>query len=85
MSADGSLLVEDKPNAEAQILQPLARVHADRDEGEPPAVELTSSDEGQDVIQGHSVGVKTYVRKPIQFEPFSEALRLVDLHWPPNN
>jgi two-component system, response regulator len=46
-----------------------------------PVVILTSSKEEQDLIQGYSLGANSYVRKPVDFAEFQEAVRLLGLYW----
>jgi two-component system response regulator len=46
-----------------------------------PVVILTSSKEEQDLIQGYSVGANSYVRKPVDFAEFQEAVRLLGIYW----
>lgn len=42
---------------------------------------LTSSAEDQDIVNGYSLGANSYVRKPIKFEQFSEAVKQLGLYW----
>ena len=46
-----------------------------------PVVILTSSKEEQDLIQGYSLGANSYVRKPVDFNEFQEAVRLLGIYW----
>jgi CheY-like chemotaxis protein len=46
-----------------------------------PVVILTSSKEEQDIINGYSLGVNSYVRKPVDFNQFTEAVRNLGLYW----
>lgn len=56
-----------------------------------PVVILTSSKEEQDLIKGYSLGVNSYVRKPVDFNQFTDAVRNLGLYWlllneiPPQN
>ena len=46
-----------------------------------PTVILTSSKEEQDVIAGYSFGANSYVRKPVDFVEFVEAVKVLGLYW----
>ena len=46
-----------------------------------PVVILTSSREEQDIINGYSLGVNSYVRKPVDFNQFAEAVSQLGLYW----
>jgi two-component system response regulator len=46
-----------------------------------PTVILTSSKQDEDLIQGYRLGVNSYVRKPVDFNEFVEAVRQVGLYW----
>jgi len=46
-----------------------------------PTVILTSSKQEEDLVEGYRLGVNSYVRKPVDFNEFVEAVRQVGLYW----
>jgi two-component system, response regulator len=62
-------------------LQVLQRLRADRRTRLLPVVILTSSKEQQDLMQGYSLGANSYVRKPVDFGEFIEAVKQLGLYW----
>jgi len=62
-------------------LQVLRRIRADNRTKLLPVVILTSSKEEQDLIASYSLGANSYVRKPVDFVQFAEAVRQLGLYW----
>jgi two-component system response regulator len=62
-------------------LEVLRAVRANARTRRLPVVLLTSSKEEQDVIAGYDLGANSYVRKPVNFVEFAEAVRQLGLYW----
>jgi two-component system, response regulator len=46
-----------------------------------PVVILTTSTEHRDLVQSYSLGCNSYIRKPVDFEQFQEAIRQLSSYW----
>ena len=62
-------------------LEVLRRLRADPRTHAQPVVILTSSKEDQDLVQSYGLGANSYIRKPVDFTQFTEAVRQVGLYW----
>jgi DNA-binding response OmpR family regulator len=62
-------------------LEVLRRMRATERTHLLPVVILTSSNEESDRIAGYGMGANSYVRKPVDFNHFAEAVRQLGLYW----
>ena len=62
-------------------LEVLRRLRTDNRTRLLPVVILTSSNEERDLIEGYKNGANSYVRKPVDFNEFLEAVRELGLYW----
>ena len=62
-------------------LEVLRRLRADERTKLLPVVVLTSSKEDEDRIESYRLGANSYIRKPVDFLQFIEAVRQLGLYW----
>jgi len=62
-------------------LEVLRKLRADERTKYLPVVILTSSKEEQDLANGYRFGANSYIRKPVDFAQFMEAVRNLGLYW----
>ena len=62
-------------------LEVLRRLRSDARTRFLPIIILTSSREDRDLLQGYTNGANSYVRKPVDFDQFAEAVRQLGLYW----
>lgn len=62
-------------------LEVLERLRSDERCRLIPVVILTSSRQEQDVLESYELGANSYIRKPVDFRQFTEAVRNLGVYW----
>jgi two-component system response regulator len=62
-------------------LEVLRRIRADDKTKLLPVVILTSSKAEEDLVAGYGLGANSYVRKPVDFNDFSQVIRELGMYW----
>lgn len=76
-----SLILLDLKMPRVDGFQVLERIRADPSTHDIPVVVFSSSNEPRDVLRSYELGASSFVRKPVEFDAFSETVRLLGDYW----
>ncbi len=62
-------------------LEVLRRVREDERTKRIPVVIMTTSDEEEDIVNGYNGGANSYLRKPVDFTEFMNAVKQLEMYW----
>jgi two-component system response regulator len=62
-------------------MEVLRKIKGDERTKSIPVVVLTSSRQEQDLLESYQLGVNSYIRKPVDFEQFTEAVQQLGMYW----
>ncbi|MBI5938649.1 MAG: response regulator [Betaproteobacteria bacterium] len=62
-------------------LEVLRRIREDERTKLLPVVILTTSNEDNDITAGYELRTNSYIRKPVEFDQFIEAVRQLGMYW----
>lgn len=81
MDAVPAVILLDLKLPKVDGIQVLQRMRADERLKYIPVVILTSSKEQEDLLNGYKFGANSYIRKPVDFEQFAQAVQQLGLYW----
>ncbi len=81
LSVMPTLVLLDLKMPKVDGLEVLRQLRANERTKLLPVVILTTSKQDQDIIDGYALGANSYVRKPVDFNQFVEAVRQLGLYW----
>jgi len=62
-------------------LEVLRQIRQDERTRFQPVIILTSSKEEEDVLRSYQLGANSYIRKPVDFDKFVEAVKILGCYW----
>lgn len=76
-----SLILLDLKLPKLSGVEVLRRIRNHPETSTIPVVVLTSSDEDSDIQESYRAGANSYVRKPVDFDEFIDAVRQMEQYW----
>lgn len=81
ISVQPAIILLDLKLPRVDGIEVLRQIRADTRTTLLPVVVLTTSTEDQDLLNSYSFGCNSYVRKPVDFVQFSEAVSQLGMYW----
>lgn len=81
VETDPQVILLDLKLPKVDGLDVLRLIKADESTRDIPVVVLTSSQAESDLTGTYALGVNSYIVKPVDFDQFSEAVRLIGFYW----
>ncbi len=80
-SALPALILLDLKMPRLDGIEVLQKIRADERTRFVPTVVLTTSNEDRDRLESYALGANSYVRKPVKFRQFAEAVQQLGIYW----
>jgi two-component system response regulator len=81
MCSGPQLILLDLKLPKVDGLEVLKQIKSDPRTRAIPVVVLTSSQQDRDMVESYKYGVNSYICKPVDFEQFTEAARMLGMYW----
>lgn len=81
MSVEPEIVLLDLKLPRLDGLEVLRRIRAAPRTALLPVIIMTSSKEEEDVVKSYELGANSYIRKPVAFDRFAEAVRNLGVYW----